>query len=463
VKGAARFFAAISYSGALLVQSVLAIPHLINLEGRLTDPNGNPIQSSTQVEFRLYHGGGANAADAGTVLYKEISSITPSSDGTYTHLLGSGSALEGLQLTSSAFNTDQEVYLQLNINNQAVLPRLRIVSEASALVAETVVDNAITTTKIADGNVTKAKLAADVQGTIPPGPHAATHRTGGSDSVQLTPTQIDGTALVSQSTGDQILNGNLTVTGTLNGAQTNTVKLSNSSVYLSTWQSTSDPTKIDSAKILGTVPPGPHSANHRQGGGDAVQLVPSQIDGTALVAQPISDQTLQGNLAISQNLTVSGEDVQSHLIPTGMIAMFDQSCPSGWSRFSALDARFPQGSSSYGQTGGAATHSHTVNPHTHSISTDGAHQHATVQLNDGGGRDGAANNGSYPFGQRSISGPVTVNDAGGNTSSYSSPQAALTSSDGSHNHGGQTGSASPGTDSQSNIPPYLNVVWCKKN
>jgi hypothetical protein len=473
MRGPARFLAVISFSSSMMIQSVLAIPHFINLEGRLTDVKGNPILSPAQVEFELYQGGSAAGAGSGTVVYQEIATISPASDGTYSYLLGSGSPLNGTQLSAAAFNTTQDVYLQLDIDNQAVLPRMRIVSQAWALMAETIQDGAITTPKIVDGSVINSKLGTDVH---------------------LSPAQINGTAIVSQSTGPQTINGNLTVTGALTGAQSITVLLAGTSDYLSYWQSATDATKIDSTKILGTVPPGPHSASHRQGGGDAVQLVPSQIDGTALVAQPTSDQTLTGNLTITQSLAVSqnvsagsqlsvaGEDVQSHLIPSGMIAMFDQSCPSGWSRFSQLDNLFPLGASTYGGTGGSATHSHTVNPHTHSISIDGAHSHTVnahthsisgttsnasltgsittyngnFQVTDGQCEIGLAT-------ESSIFPPTSTSQHNHSINLTSGSASPGTDTQGSHNHGGQTGSASPGTDTQSNIPPYLNVVWCKKN
>lgn len=45
--------------------------------------------------------------------------------------------------------------------------------------------------------------------------------------------------------------------------------------------------------------------------------------------------------------------------PSGMIAMFT-TCPSGWTRFAALDGRVPRGSATYGGTGGADTHRHTI-------------------------------------------------------------------------------------------------------
>lgn len=48
------------------------------------------------------------------------------------------------------------------------------------------------------------------------------------------------------------------------------------------------------------------------------------------------------------------------LIPSGFIVMSTMTCPSGWTRFSALDNRFPTGSSTFGTEGGNATHSHSI-------------------------------------------------------------------------------------------------------
>jgi hypothetical protein len=47
-------------------------------------------------------------------------------------------------------------------------------------------------------------------------------------------------------------------------------------------------------------------------------------------------------------------------IPSGAIMMFTGTCPSGWSRFAALDNRFPRGASAYGATGGSGSHNHAV-------------------------------------------------------------------------------------------------------
>lgn len=113
-----------------------------------------------------------------------------------------------------------------------------------------------------------------------------------------------------------------------------------------------------------------------------------------------------GNAIFDGNVTVGGSSVcrqngmncpvLSSGIPSGMIAMFDTSCPSGWTRFSSLDNRVPRGSATYGSTGGSETHTH-----------------ATIQSNTYWG---------YHF---------------------------------NYHRGHQS--------TESNLDPYLTVIWCKKN
>jgi len=158
---------------AIPLRAFANVPHLINLEARLVDANGNPIQTATQVEFDLYQGGSATSAGSGTPVYQEIATITPASDGTYSYLFGSGSPLNGTQLTSADFDTTQSMYLQIDINNQVILPRLQIVSQAWALMAENVIDGAITTTQLAANAVTTANIS-----------------TGAVTSAQLDPTTV---------------------------------------------------------------------------------------------------------------------------------------------------------------------------------------------------------------------------------------------------------------------------------
>jgi hypothetical protein len=93
-------------------------------------------------------------------------------------------------------------------------------------------------------------------------------------------------------------------------------------------------------------------------------------------------------------------------IPSGMIAMFTASCPTGWTRFTALDDKFPKGAGSYGVTGGSATHTHTTAV---PCTTQGVSIYPTLMM--------------------SI----------------------------------QTGCGSSSVSISNNEPPYVSVVWCKKD
>lgn len=51
-------------------------------------------------------------------------------------------------------------------------------------------------------------------------------------------------------------------------------------------------------------------------------------------------------------------------IPSGALVMFNTTCPSGWTRFSALDNRTTRGAATYGGTGGSDVHTHDVSVQT---------------------------------------------------------------------------------------------------
>jgi len=108
-----------------------------------------------------------------------------------------------------------------------------------------------------------------------------------------------------------------------------------------------------------------------------------------------SDPTADNHVATKAYVDSSG-------IPSGMIAMFTGSCPTGWTRFGALDGKFARGASSYGATGGSETHSHSTN-------------YSTQKYASGSYYAGAVKSGTL--------------------SVYSS----------------------------SHLPPYLDVIWCQKN
>lgn len=120
---------------------------------------------------------------------------------------------------------------------------------------------------------------------------------------------------------------------------------------------------------------------------------------------------------IGGNLKIEG--TCEGCLTSGMIAMFTGSCPPGWTRFSEMDGRFPRGAVSYGATGGWPSHSHgPAGDHSHGMSGPSA----SDEFEDNGD-SGAADWHTH-----------TIHSAG----LHSHPEA---------NH----------------LPPYLDIVFCKKN
>lgn len=150
----------------------------------------------------------------------------------------------------------------------------------------------------------------------------------------------------------------------------------------------------------------------------------------------------------------------SRTIPTtggfdsDLICLFDDDCPSGWTRFDALDGKYPRGADSYGGTGGAATHDHEVlevPAHTHSANTlagdsAGAHIHEFRLDNDNIG------SGDYSHSKFTTTWIYTFCDyAGSHTHS-------ITGTTGAFGEG-----AAPSTSVDNGEPPYLEMIFCKKD
>lgn len=144
-------------------------------------------------------------------------------------------------------------------------------------------------------------------------------------------------------------------------------------------------------------------------------------------------------------------------VPTGGIMPFDGACPSGWTRETALDNKYPMGGlpGDQGVAGGSTTHTHLydeIEPHYHLIPS------VNATSSDAGSHDHTINKGSGAAG-----------------SSYaSSGQSNLwdgTSSNGDHNHStpvaehytqyaGVVGAA---TDAASSLPSSREIVFCRKD
>ena len=203
-------------------------------------------------------------------------------------------------------------------------------------------------------------------------------------------------------------------------------------------------------------------------------------------------------------------------IPSGMISSFSSSAPVGWTRYASLDTKFPRGAVTAGGTGGVSTHTHTTNAVTGALTSTSdfrngttavrrQHSHASVA----GVTDAENNTPPYvnmvyasadaqtkavsdiesivnllpPLGWNTFStlsskfprGESTYGATGGSAththtdtlvtgqpisgaSTCLASGTAGTSAAGSHTH-----SCTTTSDAQSNLPPYLTVIFAQRN
>jgi hypothetical protein len=209
---------------------------------------------------------------------------------------------------------------------------------------------------------------------------------------------------------------------------------------------------------------------------------PATQTNTTLVTAALWNEQITNNMqfmgAAHDHSGDAGDGVTLTVIPSGMIGMFDASCPSGWTRVSAWDAKFIRGAASYGGTGGSDTHTHAGPSHTHEIVAHGhaasvhthtgpSHSHAQ---NDGGDEDEYNQDEiiayflSGDYFRDEVTGGASVNHYMG-----SGVSAGGTGASGSHtadvnNAAAATSGAGTGkSGSASSLPAYANVIFCKKN
>lgn len=113
---------------SLLLASPLfaEVPSLIRYQGQAVDTNGVPLEGPYTLKFRLY-----NAETAGTIVWEETQTNVPLAKGHFSILLGSITALNGMDWA-------QPCWLSVQVNGEAELaPRQRITSVPLALRAKT--------------------------------------------------------------------------------------------------------------------------------------------------------------------------------------------------------------------------------------------------------------------------------------------------------------------------------------
>ena len=140
-------------------------------------------------------------------------------------------------------------------------------------------------------------------------------------------------------------------------------------------------------------------------------------------------------------------------LPAGMIAMFDGQCPEGWTRYAQLDGRFARGAQVAGGVGGEVDHVHSFDI-TARTSKDGAHVHMLAT-----GEKIEVDSGFY--GHIGIAkGYLQAFEEGGRVRSSAQRARAVTDADGAHDHLiSVTGDSEPSSD----LPPYLDLIFCKKD
>ena len=143
----------------------------------------------------------------------------------------------------------------------------------------------------------------------------------------------------------------------------------------------------------------------------------------------------------------------SPAVPTGMIGMFDGLCPQGWTRYDLLDGRFPRGGEQPGASGGEPEHVHTFDI-TARTSRDGVHLHMLAM-----GENVEVDPGF--FGNIGIyKGYLQAFEEGGRDRKKAARTRAVTDEDGSHDHLISVQGDSAAT---SNLPPFVEVVFCRKD
>ena len=132
--------------------TALAVPQEINYQGYLTDAEGNPLNGSVSMTFRLY-----DNLTGGTLLWVEGPSSVTVKEGVFNVVLGSVEPI-----TAEILGGDR--YLGLTVGTDPeMVPRMKVTSGAYAIragYAERIAAGSVTTSELSDTAVTETKIAS---------------------------------------------------------------------------------------------------------------------------------------------------------------------------------------------------------------------------------------------------------------------------------------------------------------
>ncbi|PKL79630.1 MAG: hypothetical protein CVV25_07110 [Ignavibacteriae bacterium HGW-Ignavibacteriae-4] len=139
----------------LLLFPILAlaqIPQTMNYQGRLEDNSGNPVTDGNySIVFSIF-----DAPTNGNSLWTETRSVT-TEDGFFTLTLGENTAID--------INTDQQIWLNINIGGNDLTPRTKLSGSLSSLSTKAVENttsagnSVVTSINTSAGGVDAAKIA----------------------------------------------------------------------------------------------------------------------------------------------------------------------------------------------------------------------------------------------------------------------------------------------------------------
>ena len=419
------------------------VPMELTHQGRLFDSSGTALSGVEDITFTLF-----DAPSGGTEIWSETLTLNLSDDYFSTQL---GADAIGNPLSDSYF--DDNLWLQITVGAGSPLPtRLQLVSVPFARKAGSVSGGIVDASEIRVGGNT----IIDGGGTV----DASEIRVGGNTVIN-SDGAIDWTAL------DNVPSGldsgeNL---GALNCTQAQ-IAVQGSSGW--TCGDANDHSHAAEDIVEGTFT----IDRLPIGNGDSHVAAGNHTHDFEQIAGEISTNQLPASVTASA-------------VPSGMIAMFDAACPTGWSAYDALNGRIPRGeptgnADSLDQGGSddavVVAHGHNTSGtaasgggHAHSVSGNSGNQSANHT--HGAGSFAAASAGAHahgttvgshrhrvyamPVDDRNITGTngggqqhgVTA-DAGSNNNNYTSAYGAYTSSESNTvtvNSGGAHGHSISGT------------------
>jgi site-specific recombinase XerD len=171
-----------------LAAAPTAPPRILSFQGRLTDNSDNPITATTNLRFAVYSD---TAASGAALLWQEVKTTAPDTDGIFNVYLGQGTAIP-----SSVFTDNSSLYLGITVgtNDTELTPRQQIATVAFASNSETL--QGLLPITGAGAGTTNVVLALDSSGNLTVGGSAAPtfQATGGQFTLSGTVLRLATTA-----------------------------------------------------------------------------------------------------------------------------------------------------------------------------------------------------------------------------------------------------------------------------